>query len=252
MEKIEIEVKIAARRRTVYQFLCEPERFRQWIGDADVAPAPGGELAVRYPNGDVARGKFVELVPDQRIVFTWGYDNAANGLPPGSTTVTIELRDIDSGTLLTLRHEGIPSAPARENHLQGWKHYTSRLDNLAVAAQAAMGLKDAIDAYFAAWNEADDERRLALLDRSWDLNGTFCDSMGSVEGRAALSTYIGNALRYAPAAKLEAAGAPQQIRNHVRFDWKIVMDGNAFASGTNFGRINVEGHFDSMVGFWNQ
>src|SRR5437870_1320401 len=98
-EIIEITIEIAARRETVYRFLSDADRFRQWVGDADVAPFVGGELAVRYPNGDIARGKFVEMVPNERIVFTWGYDNSADGMAPGSSTVTIELKDSGSGTL---------------------------------------------------------------------------------------------------------------------------------------------------------
>ncbi len=51
------------------------------------------------PGGQIASGRFVELVPEQRLVFTWGWEGEAPPVPPGSTTVVIELEPDPSGTL---------------------------------------------------------------------------------------------------------------------------------------------------------
>jgi uncharacterized protein YndB with AHSA1/START domain len=249
---IEVQIQIAARRETVYRFLSDASRFRQWIGDADVTPAVGGELAVRYPNGNVARGRFLELVPNQRVVFTWGYDGSANGMAPGSSTVTVELSEVESGTLVTLRHRGVPNQEARHGHLQGWKHYVSRLADVAVALQTEGRLKPLLDTYLKAFNEADDVQRLALLGQCWDSGAAFCDPMGRASTREEFSRFIGSAHRMAPDMKLELVGSPQQTHEFVRFDWRLLVGGNPYSSGTSFGRLDLDGCFQSLVGFWNQ
>lgn len=81
------------------------------------------------PNGTTARGEFVELVPNRRVVFTWGWIDHP-GIPPGSTTVEIEIADSDSGSLVTLTHRGLPPDET-EPHAIGWRHYLPRLARVA-------------------------------------------------------------------------------------------------------------------------
>jgi uncharacterized protein YndB with AHSA1/START domain len=76
-------------------------------------------------DGSTAEGRFVELVPDQRVVFTWGWRGSPT-VPPGSSTVEIELTPDGGGTLLRLTHRGLP-AEDRAMHLIGWEHYLPRL-----------------------------------------------------------------------------------------------------------------------------
>jgi uncharacterized protein YndB with AHSA1/START domain len=251
-EAIEIQITIAARRSIVYRFLSNADGLRQWIGpDADFDPTPGGELAIRYPNGDVARGKFVELTPNQRIVFTWGYERSANNMAPGSSTVTIELSDADSGTRVTLRHAGIPTEAARKGHMGGWKHYTTRLADVSVTEEMRDRLGPAIEFYLRAWNEPQETQRNALLEQCWEPNAWFCDRMGRTTARDELSRYIGATLQFAPTMKIELTGTPQQTHEFIRFDWRILLADHVHSTGTNFGRLNFDGRFESMVGFWN-
>jgi uncharacterized protein YndB with AHSA1/START domain len=41
------------------------------------------------PNGATVVGRFVELVPHRRLVFTYGWEDGRLGVPPGRTTVEI-------------------------------------------------------------------------------------------------------------------------------------------------------------------
>ena len=77
-------------------------------------------------------GEFVELVPHQRIVFTFGWEAMDGGpaVPPGSTLVEVTLVEDRGETILTLRHTGLPPAHADE-HASGWGHF------LSVLAEAA-------------------------------------------------------------------------------------------------------------------
>jgi uncharacterized protein YndB with AHSA1/START domain len=96
---------------------------------AQIEAIPGGLLRLAMADGSMAEGRFVELVPDERVVFTWGWQGSAT-VPPGSTTVEIELSPDGDGTLVRLTHRGLPPED-RVIHEIGWVHYLSRL---AVAA----------------------------------------------------------------------------------------------------------------------
>jgi uncharacterized protein YndB with AHSA1/START domain len=72
-----------------------------------------------------ASGHVVEVVENERIVFTWGWEQGPL-VPPGSTTVAIELVPDGDGTLIRLTHSDLPPDQI-EIHRSGWEHYVSRL-----------------------------------------------------------------------------------------------------------------------------
>jgi uncharacterized protein YndB with AHSA1/START domain len=75
------------------------------------------------------------LTPPRRLVFTWGWepaeDGTANPVPPGSSTVEIELEPEDDRTRLRFTHRDLPSAEATQSHAHGWDHYLPRLESAA-------------------------------------------------------------------------------------------------------------------------
>jgi uncharacterized protein YndB with AHSA1/START domain len=126
LESVERQVRIAARPDTVFRFLIDPDRMLRWMGSGvALDPRPGGIYRVDVNGRDVARGEFVEVVPPSRVVFTFGWEGGGP-LPPGSTTVEISLEPDGEGTIVRLRHSGLPRE-AREQHAQGWEHYLGRL-----------------------------------------------------------------------------------------------------------------------------
>ena len=126
MTEAAVEQHIAASPSTVYQYLTESEKWSQWQGEsASLDSRPGGIFSMIMGNGMNARGQFVELVPDKRVVFTWGWIDRP-GIPPGSTTVAIELNEDAGGTLLVLTHREIPVDEAAMQKM-GWTHYLPRL-----------------------------------------------------------------------------------------------------------------------------
>jgi uncharacterized protein YndB with AHSA1/START domain len=83
--------------------------------------------------GQIARGQFVEIVPNRRVVFTWGWiDNSA--IPPGSTVVEIDLVPDGEGTLIRLVHRDL-SPSELDGHRTGWVHYLGRLTSCAEGNQ---------------------------------------------------------------------------------------------------------------------
>ena len=144
---VEVTVLVPAVPSDVFGFFTDPARYVQWMGsEADLEPAPGGVYRVRMADGFSAAGRFVEVAFPRLVAFTWGFadDEAASrtkrgeggeggepggagAMPAGSTRVTVTFREADGGTLLTLRHENLPSDALREGHDVAWNTYLPRL-----------------------------------------------------------------------------------------------------------------------------
>ena len=130
-ETVEKEVRIAASPETVYAFFTDPEKMARWMGiEITLDPVPGGIFRVDVTGVNKASGHYVELKSYTRVVFTWGWEGDAM-IPPGSTTVEIDLIPDGDGTLLRLVHKDLPTTESRERHSEGWDHYTTRLATAA-------------------------------------------------------------------------------------------------------------------------
>jgi uncharacterized protein YndB with AHSA1/START domain len=128
---VERRVFIDDQPARVYELLTDAEHLATWMAPlVHAEPRPGGELTWTHHNGDTVAGAYVELVPDRRVVFTYGWQRADVGVPPGSTTVTIDLRPRCGGTELHLVHRGL-SGPMAEAHAGGWANYLGRLAAVA-------------------------------------------------------------------------------------------------------------------------
>ena len=127
---LRVERRIAATPAQVYAYLTDSALWARWQGtSAEIEAAPGGRFRMELANGPAAEGRFVELVQDRRVVFTWGWSGSAT-VPPGSSTVEIELRPEADGTLVVLTHRGLPPEE-HPIHAAGWGHYLPRLAAVA-------------------------------------------------------------------------------------------------------------------------
>ena len=127
---VEVEVRVKASQQTVFQLLTDPAKYHLWMGsNATLDARPGGTYRVVFNERDVAKGEYLEVVPNRRVVFTWGWEEADNPIRPGTSTVEIDLVPDGGETIVRLRHNGLPEA-ANDIHRQGWVLY---LDRLAIA-----------------------------------------------------------------------------------------------------------------------
>lgn len=121
--------RIAADPAVVYSYLTDSVGWARWQGvEAKIEARPQGIFKMVMGNGMKARGQFVELIPDQRVVFTWGWIDHP-GVPPGSSTVEVDLVADGSSTVLTLTHSGLPDDEV-PIHAAGWQHHLDRLTAL--------------------------------------------------------------------------------------------------------------------------
>jgi len=124
---------MTAEPRDVFGFMTDAARYLRWMGRAaELDPRPGGVYRVEFSPETVALGEYVEVVEPSRIVFTFGWIGNFE-VPPGSTTVEIHLEPSGAGTLLRLRHSGLPGDAAIALHREGWEHYLDKLVTVAVS-----------------------------------------------------------------------------------------------------------------------
>jgi uncharacterized protein YndB with AHSA1/START domain len=126
-ETVEREIRIDAAPETVFAFFTDPELLLRWKGlEATLEPEPGGLYRVVVNDRNTVRGRFVEVDPPTRVVFTWGMEGEDAMVAPGSSTVEVTLSADGDGTLVRLVHRDLPRA-ARADHERGWEHFLARL-----------------------------------------------------------------------------------------------------------------------------
>lgn len=135
---VRIDRSLLASRERVFEALTSSHALLKWWWpwqpSAEVDARPGGayRLTTVHPHaGSMGlHGVYHEVVPPERLVYTWCWD----GEEPGrATLVTIELASRGRETDLSLRHSGFPTESARDDHVRGW---TDCLDRLAVHLDA--------------------------------------------------------------------------------------------------------------------
>jgi uncharacterized protein YndB with AHSA1/START domain len=127
---VEREIRIEAGPEAIFPFFTEPEKMVRWLGlGATLDPRPGGLFRVNTIADYFIEGDYVAVEPHSRVVFTWGYNKApgdrGNPLPPGSSTVEVELVPDGETTLVRLTHRA--PAPLADFHGRGWDNYLARL-----------------------------------------------------------------------------------------------------------------------------
>jgi uncharacterized protein YndB with AHSA1/START domain len=144
---------IAAPRAAVYRALIEAASIREWMvpdGMTSVVhefePRVGGRIRISLtydePTGagkttahtDTWHGRFLELVPHERVVHSVEFETDDPGMK-GAMTVTMSIVDRDGGSELVALHDGLPPAlPAADNEL-GWRLSLGKLARLVEGAQ---------------------------------------------------------------------------------------------------------------------
>lgn len=123
----------------VYRAWTREDEIVQWVAPdpnmdttAELDVREGGEYVIHMGPYTV-RGTYEEIVPDEKLVFTWRWNDAE---APGHMLVTVTLEEAPGGgTNMRLFHENLPSDESREQHTQGWTGSFARLE--AVLADAS-------------------------------------------------------------------------------------------------------------------
>ncbi|HKQ70901.1 MAG TPA: SRPBCC domain-containing protein [Polyangiaceae bacterium] len=241
--KVERSVLIHAKPSTVFRYFTDSERFAAWWGKGStIEGRAGGAVRICYPGGAIAGGQVVELVLNQRIVFTYGYEDASKSIALDASRVTISLEEERQGTRLSLVHE-VADAKTKAEHDPGWRFQLSLFAN--VVAREAVGDPSAlIDAFFAAWSEPNADALGAALARIVTDDVVFRDAFAALAGASDLASHIRACQVFMPGVVLRRRGEPVACQGMILVDW----DAGA-AHGTNVFELAPDGRVARVTGF---
>ena len=144
----EVSRLIKAPRSEVYRALLDPLAVAEWLHLDGMSchvhafdPREGGafHMSLTYlepkqagagktsDRTDAFRGRFLTLIPDQRVVERIEFESSSDALK-GDMTITISLADAPGGTEVTWLHENVPAAIRPEDNKVGTQ---MTLENLA-------------------------------------------------------------------------------------------------------------------------
>jgi uncharacterized protein YndB with AHSA1/START domain len=134
---ITLKRHIKAPPAKVYAAWTKAEQLVRWFGPNETAPDTvkaamdvrvGGKYRVSFKAVDgeyhEVGGVYREVIPDQRLQFTWAWHTT----PERESLVTVTVVPDGEGTMLTLLHEQFFDQKAAEGHKHGW---TGTLEKLA-------------------------------------------------------------------------------------------------------------------------
>jgi len=244
-------VVIEAPRAIVFRFFTDEKRWASWWGTGStIDPKPGGKLLIRYPDGSEVVGEVLEVEQPERIVFTYGYASGQM-IPPGGSRVTIRLEAEPRGTRLHFLHE-FAEAAVRDQHVQGWRYQLSLFANV-VSNELHANASAAVDEWFGAWVEEDDEKRRQRLAAIAIPSVCFRDRFSLVTGVDDLNDQIGAVQRFMPGLRIERRCDVRQCQGAVLAERvALTKDNQERGRGTNVYAFGAGGKIESVTGFWAQ
>jgi uncharacterized protein YndB with AHSA1/START domain len=149
---VQVKRTFHASRDRVFEAWLDPELLRQWLTGpsgssphAEVDPRVGGEFRIAMTSGvgklfsllpgqtgvAVMVGRYLEITPPERLMFTVGWEDFPTvHVPAESTTVTVDFHERNGGTEVVLTHERNPSRRIGAFHRYGWKGSLHKLEEL--------------------------------------------------------------------------------------------------------------------------
>lgn len=249
--RVDRTIVIRAGRETVFRFFTDSALWAAWWGaGSTIGTKPGERMFIRHPGGVEAAGEIVEVVPPERISFTYGYVSGTPfGVGESLTTITLEAEG--DSTRLHLRH-AFADAAAREHHVQGWRYQLSLFANLV--ADSTIGDANTLaDAWFAAWAQTDDVARLQAIQAIAADDVSFRDRYSLVQGHSDLSDHIGAAHRFMPGIRLARRGEARHCQGTLLADWTMMgAEGEERGTGTNVFQIGPQRTIESVTGILNK
>lgn len=136
---IEVTQRVIGTPEEVFPYFTVAEKYLMWKGlEAELDARPGGIYRVHMGRGASVEGKYLVVDLPRRVVFSWGWSRAEGlpagmaEVPPGSTTVEIDLIPDGDGTIIRLRHSDLPGDEAEVFHQWGWATFLERLEKVCV------------------------------------------------------------------------------------------------------------------------
>ena len=147
--KLQVRRIIKARRERVFDAWTRPELLRTWfapgnmiVPGATVDLRTGGDYRIqvkgsmadcegRAEDSDMSHtavisGVYKEIIANELLRFTWRGDWDSTE----ETLVTVEFKDVEGGTEVTLTHEHFATDDSMGKHEHGWNRSLAKLANV--------------------------------------------------------------------------------------------------------------------------
>jgi uncharacterized protein YndB with AHSA1/START domain len=129
----------AAKPERIYKAFIDADAMAKWLPPNgftgkvhEMDARVGGSYKMSFTNFSTGNshsfgGEFVEMVPNEKLVYTDKFDDANL---PGEMRTTIELKQVSVGTEINIEQEGIPEAIPLEACYLGWQESLALLKML--------------------------------------------------------------------------------------------------------------------------
>ena len=129
----------AAKTERVYKAFIDADAMAKWLPPNGVTgkvhemdARVGGSYKMSFTNFSTGNshsfgGEFVEMVPNEKLVYTDKFDDPNL---PGEMRTTIEIKQVSVGTEINIVQEGIPDAIPLEACYLGWQESLALLKML--------------------------------------------------------------------------------------------------------------------------
>jgi uncharacterized protein YndB with AHSA1/START domain len=130
-----------APRSLVFKAFTDPKRMLQWLGPRDYPASfveadvrPGGKWRACLDSAASGEelwhgGTYYEVVPDERLVFTFAWDQE-DGKAGRETLVKIDFEDLADKTKMQFQQSEFETVEDCEGHRKGWNSAFDRLEEL--------------------------------------------------------------------------------------------------------------------------
>lgn len=122
-----------ASRERVFRAWITPEALQRWLRPRGMSMTVrsldarvGGSFCFDLENGNSIVGTYQQIVPPEKLVFTWSDGVAQNW----ETTVTLDFLDQGKITEVVLTHEGLSTPERRALAKGGWPSMLDALDSV--------------------------------------------------------------------------------------------------------------------------
>jgi len=142
--QLEVRRRFAAPCERVYEVWTQPQYIGRWLGGSDINIADvtvdlrvGGKYRIRIAPPQMTPffiiGEYLEVIPQEKLVYTWEFDNESPLESP--TLVTVLFKEFDHQTEVILRHERFPTTEMRNQHEMGWEQCMDRVADILAQSQ---------------------------------------------------------------------------------------------------------------------
>lgn len=133
-----IERTFMVSQEKVFRAWTDPTQLQKWFAPSEgvrttakVDLQEGGEYSITL-GSFTARGRYQEVKPYDRLVFTWRWDHEDHF---AETLITLTLKSQSGGTLLSLLHERLANHEEVKGHQKGWSLNLIRLEKHLVVRE---------------------------------------------------------------------------------------------------------------------